>query len=123
MSRQSGVLKEQPYSFKTRFKNEDGKAGTNPEELIAAAHAACFSMALSNMLAEEGHDPQSVETNATLNLSMEGGPKITAIHFTTEAKVPNLSPDAFQKIAENAKANCPVSAVLRAEITMDATLL
>jgi osmotically inducible protein OsmC len=122
MSSQSGVLKDQPYSFKTRFENEDGQAGTNPEELIAAAHAACFSMALSNMLAEGGFTPDSVETKATLTLSMEGGPKITTIHLHTEGKVPNLTADKFQEFAHDAKANCPISQVLNAEITLEAIL-
>lgn len=122
MSSQSGVLKNQPYSFKTRFQNEDGQTGTNPEELIAAAHAACFSMALSNLLAEGDFSPESVDTRATLTMTMEGGPKITAIHLKVEAKVPNLDADKFQAFAEDAKANCPVSQVLTADISLEAAL-
>lgn len=113
---------EGPYSFRSRF--EDG-AGTNPEELIAAAHAGCFSMALSHELAEAGHVPTSVETTARVHLDkVEGGFGITSIELTTEAVVPGISEDEFQQHAQDAKVGCPVSKALAATpITLDATLV
>lgn len=122
VSAQSGAITDQPYSFKTRFTDDSGQKGTNPEELIAAAHSACYSMALSNMLAEKGFAPDSVETQAQLTLTTEGGPKITAIHLQTRAKIPNITDDQFQALAEDAKEGCPVSQVLKADITLDAAL-
>jgi osmotically inducible protein OsmC len=110
------------YSFKSRF--EDGP-GANPEQLIGAAHAACFSMALSNILAENGHDPQSVEAEATVQLRMlDDGPTITKIALKVVGTVPGLSEEQFLAHAEEAKAGCPVSKALAGvpEITMDATL-
>ena len=121
MKVESGAY-EGAYSFHTRF--EDG-TGSNPEELIGAAQAGCFSMALSNLLAEAGHDPQQVHTQAevTLELLEDGGPTITKIHLTTEAQVPGLDDATFQQHAEAAKAGCPVSKALAGpEITLDATL-
>ena len=123
----SGTMKigsgawEGPYSFKSRF--EDGK-GTNPEELIAAAHAGCYSMALSGALTKAGHPPKRVETTAKVGLEkVEGGFRIPNIHLTTKANVPEIDDAKFQEIAEQAKQNCPVSKVLSgAEITLDATL-
>ena len=115
-----GVLKATPYSFATRFENA---AGTNPEELIAAAHAGCFSMAFSAKLGGAGFTPTSIETTATLSLDQVGGGfEITAIHLDTVGVVPKLDAAKFQQIAEDAKANCPVSKVLKAKITMKATL-
>jgi osmotically inducible protein OsmC len=116
----SGVLSETAYSYHTRF--EDGK-GTNPEELIAAAHAGCFNMALSFMLNGEGLTADRLETTA--NLTMEnrnGGWDITTIHLDLRGKVPGIDQAKFQQIADKAKAGCPVSKVLKAEITMTATL-
>ena len=112
---------EGPYSFKSRF--EDGK-GTNPEELIAAAHAGCFSMALSAALSKAGHPPTRVATTAKVGLEKGGdGFRIPNIHLTTQAKVAGIDDAAFQKFAEEAKRNCPVSKVLSgAEITLDAKL-
>ena len=112
---------EGAYSYRSRFEEGDG---TNPEELIAAAHAGCYSMALSNVLAEEGHDPESVDTTAEVTLRMlEDGPAITKIHLTTDAHVPGLDDDTFQELAAAAKDGCPVSKALAgAEITLDATL-
>jgi len=112
---------EGAYSFRSRFEEGDG---TNPEELIAAAHAGCYSMALSNVLDEEGYTPQSVDTTAEVTLRMlEDGPAITKIHLTATARVPDVDADAFQDIAEAAKDGCPVSKALAgAEITLDATL-
>lgn len=117
---ESGALADTPYSWKTRF--ADGK-GTNPEELIAAAHAGCFSMALAFALGRAGHEPQEIETDATLSFEQQdGGFAITAVHLATRAKVPGLDQAAFAKIAEEAKAGCPVSKVLKATITLEAKL-
>lgn len=110
------------FSFHSRF--EDGEA-TNPEELIGAAHAGCFSMALSNMLAEAGHAPDSVETTADVTLEMleDGGPTITTIHLTTKGAVPGLSEAEFVDFAEKAKEGCPVSKALAGtDITLDASM-
>ena len=121
ISSHSGVLKDAQYSFKTRF--EDG-IGTNPEELIAAAHAGCFSMAFANMLAQAGHVANSVATTATVTLEMlEGGPTVTKIHLTNKSTVPGIEKSAFDEIAAKAKAGCPISRLLAAAtITLDATL-
>jgi osmotically inducible protein OsmC len=110
------------FSFRSRF--EDGP-GANPEQLIAGAHASCFSMALSNILAEAGHVPESVTTDATVTLSMvDGAPTITRIELSTVGVVPGLSADAFRSYAEDAKAGCPVSRALAGvpEIALQATL-
>ena len=120
LSVQSGTLKDTPYTFKARF--GDGK-GTNPEELIAAAHAGCFTMALSFALNNAGHTADAIETEARLTLDqVPGGFAITAIHLTTRARIPGMDAGKFQEIASGAKANCPVSKVLNATITLDATL-
>lgn len=120
ISTDSGVLSDTQYSFTTRF--EDGN-GTNPEELIAAAHAGCFSMALSAQLGEHDLTADRIATTATVTLSKDdSGFAITHVHLDVKAAVPNASTDAFQKAAENAKAGCPISRVLNAEITMDAAL-
>ena len=117
---ESGAV-EGSYSFPSRF--ESGK-GTNPEELLGASHAACFSMALSNALAEAGHAPESVTTTAKVHLDMQGGPNIKKIDLQTEAKVPGLDEATFQEHAKQAKENCPVSKALKAvEINLDAKLL
>jgi len=112
---------EGPYSFKSRF--EDG-AGTNPEELIAAAHAGCYSMALSGALSKAGSPPKRIETKAKVDLRKEdAGFRIASIHLTTKASVPGIDSTKFQEIAEQAKKNCPVSKVLSgAEISLDAKL-
>jgi len=120
LTTQSATLKETPYSFTTRF--GDGK-GTNPEELIAAAHAGCFSMALAFGLSGAGHPPERLTTKADLSIVQEGGGwRITAVTLNLKAKVPGISRDEFLKAAEGAKANCPVSKVLNAEITLKAEL-
>jgi osmotically inducible protein OsmC len=120
ISTQSGVLNDTQYSFRTRF--EDGK-GTNPEELIAAAHAGCFSMALSLQLGEAGLTPESISTNATVNLEKSAeGFDITAVHLEVTARIPGADRDAFEQAANAAKAGCPVSKLLNAEITMKADL-
>jgi osmotically inducible protein OsmC len=112
------------YSFVSRFEDETGAAGTNPEELIGAAHAACFSMALANALAQKGYIADQVNTEATVRLErVEGALGITRIDLRTEATVPGVSDEVFQAEAAAAKANCPVSKALAAvEITLDATL-
>jgi osmotically inducible protein OsmC len=121
ISTQSGTLKDTQYSFKARF--AEG-VGTNPEELIAAAHAGCFTMALSGQLTEAGFTPESIETTAVLTLDLHAAPTITKIHLTTKAKVPGLEKAKFDELAHNAEVGCPVSKVLKAaEITLDATLL
>jgi osmotically inducible protein OsmC len=117
---QSGVLSEAPYSFVTRFEN--GK-GTNPEELIAAAHAGCFTMALSAQLGTMNFTPQRLRTSAKLTLEkLDVGWTISKIHLDVSARVPGISASAFESAAASAKANCPVSRLLKAEITMDAHL-
>lgn len=118
----TGVLNEQAYTFASRFEN--GK-GTNPEELIAAAHAGCYSMALSAELEKAGHTGDEVKTNATVTLDFVGGtPTVTKIHLVTEAKVPGIESSAFDAIAKGAKENCPISRLLKAaEITLDAKLV
>lgn len=120
VSATSGVLSNTPYSFTTRFENTPG---TNPEELIAAAHAACFSMALSAQLGSANITPESINTNATLTMEkLDAGWTITAVHLDVIARIPNADQAAFNKAAENAKAGCPVSKVLNAKITMSARL-
>ncbi|MBU9809719.1 OsmC family protein [Rahnella sp. C60] len=116
ISSESGALKEQPYGFNTRF---EGKPGTNPEELIGAAHSACFSMALSLMLGEAGHTPESIDTVADVSLDkVDGGFAITKIALDSKVKLPGIDKDKFDEIIKKAKAGCPVSQVLNAEITL-----
>lgn len=116
----SGVLDATPYSFGTRF--EHGK-GTNPEELIAAAHAGCFTMALAMMLGEAGIRPERIETRATVSLDKsEDGLAITAVHLDVQARAPGANQAAFDEAAGKARSGCPVSKLLRAEITMKAAL-
>jgi lipoyl-dependent peroxiredoxin len=120
ISTDSKVLSETQYSFATRFENG---IGTNPEELIAAAHAGCFSMALSGQLGAANLVADSIRTTATVSLEkLEAGFAITAIHLDLVAKVPGASQEAFTTAANNAKAGCPVSKVLNAKITLDARL-
>lgn len=116
ISTESGALKEQPYGFNTRF---EGKLGSNPEELIGAAHAACFSMALSLMLGEEGFTPQSIDTKATVSLDKtDGGFAISAIALDSHIVLAGIPEEQFDAIIKKAKAGCPVSQVLNAEITL-----
>lgn len=116
----SGVLKETPYSFGTRFEQA---AGTNPEELIAAAHAGCFTMALAAALGQAKLTPRRLATQATVTLEqVDGNWTISTIHLQTEAWVPGASDEQFQAIAQGAKANCPVSRLFKATITLKATL-
>ena len=120
ISTDSGVLSNTQYSFSTRF--EDGK-GTNPEELIAAAHAGCFSMALSGQLGNAGMTAESINTTATVTLEKtDAGFTITKIHLDVTARIPGAEQAAFETAANNAKAGCPISRLLKAEITMDAKL-
>lgn len=119
ISTDSGVLSDSQYSFRTRF--EQGK-GTNPEELIAAAHAGCFAMALSNELGKAGLTPESIRTTATVTLETTDGFTITAVHLKVSAKVPGSDQKAFETATNNAKSGCPVSKVLNATITMEASL-
>ncbi|WP_336334223.1 OsmC family protein [Pseudomonas putida] len=121
LSTESGALKQNPYGFNTRF---EGASGTNPEELIGAAHAGCFSMALSMMLGEAGLTPDRIDTAAEVTLDKQpDGFAITAVHLVLRAKVPGASEAQFLEIANKAKAGCPVSKVLNAKITLDAGLI
>lgn len=120
LSTESGALKQNPYGFNTRFENTPG---TNPEELIGAAHAGCFSMALSMMLGEAGLTAERIDTTAEVTLDkQDDGFAITAVHLILKAKVPGASQEQFTEIANKAKAGCPVSKVLNAQISLDATL-
>jgi osmotically inducible protein OsmC len=117
----SGALKAVPYTFAMRFENEPG---TNPEELVAAAHAACFSMALSNELVHTGFRPESIDTKATLDFDKtDAGWTTKSIHLDVAAKVPGADPTKFQAAAEGAKKNCPISRLLNTQITMSAKLV
>jgi osmotically inducible protein OsmC len=121
ISSDSGVLSSTPYSFSTRFENAKG---TNPEELIAAAHAGCFTMALSAQLGNAGITPESLETTASLSLDkLDAGWTVTKVHLDVTARIPGADQAAFDKAAEAAKAGCPISRLLKAEITMTARLL
>jgi len=120
ISTQSGVLSDSPYSFVTRFENAKG---TNPEELIGAAHAGCFTMALAAQLGTMNFTPQSLRTVATVTLEkLEAGWTISKIHLDVAARIPGISEAAFESAAASAKANCPVSRLFKAEITMSAVL-
>ena len=121
ISTASGALAAKPYSFRTRF---EGEPGTNPEELIGAAHAGCFSMALSMILGGAGLTPDKIETTATITLEQkDGGFAITSSHLDVQASVPGATNAVFQDLAAKAKAGCPVSKLLNATITMDAKLV
>jgi lipoyl-dependent peroxiredoxin len=120
LSTDSGVLSKTPYSFKTRFENEKG---TNPEELIAAAHAGCFTMALAFQLQAAGFTPTELSTEAAVSLDPDGpGFRISRSALTLRASVPNLDQATFARLAKDAEQNCPVSKVLKAEISLDAKL-
>jgi len=117
---QSGVMKDTQYSFSTCFENG---VGTNPEELIAAAHAGCFTMALSGQLGSAGMTPESIDTTATVTMEKtDAGPTIPAVHLDVTVKIPGADAQKFQQAAQNAEKGCPVSRVLKAEITMEARL-
>jgi lipoyl-dependent peroxiredoxin len=117
LTTQSGVLQEKAYSFSSRFENGEG---TNPEELVAAAHAGCFSMKLSFVLGAAGFTPDRIETECTITL--ENG-AVTNAHLVSKATVPGITPEKFLECAADAKQNCPISKLLNAEITMEATLV
>jgi len=120
VSTESGTLSSVPYNFQMRFENEKG---TNPEELIAAAHAACFSMALSMILGDAGMKADSIDTRATVTLEQAGGGfSVTSSALETTVRIPNADKAAFAKAAEAAKSGCPISKLLNAKITMDAKL-
>lgn len=120
ISTQSGALKENPYGFNTRFEDAPG---TNPEELIGAAHAGCFSMAFSMLLGEENFTPDSIDTKATVTLEkQDDGFTITAVHLQMQARIPGIDQAKFEEIAGKAKSGCPVSKLLNADISLDATL-
>lgn len=121
LSTKSGALSDYPYGFAARF---EGKAGSNPEELIGAAHAGCFTMAFSLILGEEKLTAEHMETRADVTLDkVEGGFAITKSHLTLTAKIPGIDQAKFDELSAKAKAGCPVSKLLNAEITLDATLL
>jgi lipoyl-dependent peroxiredoxin len=120
LSTQSGALEQQPYGFASRF---EGVPGTNPEELIAAAHAGCFTMALSLTLEQAGFKADRMDTSAVVTLEqVSGGFAITAVQLTLRAQIPGIDAVTFQNLAASAKANCPVSKLLKADITLDAQL-
>ena len=120
ISTRSGALKDYPYGFSSRF---EGKPGTNPEELIGAAHAGCFTMALALILGEAGLTAERMETRADVTLDkVDDGYAITAVHLTLKAKIPGADQARFEELAAKAKAGCPVSKLLKAEITLEATL-
>ena len=121
ISSESGALKDHPYGFNSRF---EGKPGTNPEELIGAAHAGCFTMALSLILGEAKLTAERMETKAEVTLDkVDGGYAITKVHLTLRAKVPGADAAAFAALADKAKQGCPVSKLLKAEISLDASLV
>ena len=120
LSAQSGAFKKMPYSFKTRFENDEGKLGTNPEELIAAAHAGCFNMKLSFVLNEAGYSPEELNTDAVL--TFEDG-KIISIELNLSAKVSDVSKEEFEELAEDAKKNCPISGALNCDIILNPSLI
>ena len=116
----SGAIQKLPYDFKMRFKNDDGKLGTNPEELIAAAHAGCFNMKLSFVLNENGFSPESLETESVLTF-VDG--VVESIELSLSAKVPDISNEKFNECAEEAKDNCPISGLLNCEISLSSTII
>ena len=120
LSTQSGAFNNMPYSFKTRFENDNGDLGTNPEELIAAAHAGCFNMKLSFVLNEANFNPKELNTEAVLTF-VDG--KIIAIQLNLKAKVPGINKEKFEELAEDAKVNCPISGVLNCEIILNSVLI
>ena len=120
LTAQSGAFKNMPYSFKTRFKNDDGQLGTNPEELIAAALAGCFNMKLSFVLNEANFNPEELSTEALLSF-VDG--TVTSIDLKLDAKVPGITNEKFIKLAKEAKENCPISGVLNCQINLNSNLV
>jgi lipoyl-dependent peroxiredoxin len=124
LTMQSGVFDGQPYSFKTRFQSEDGKAGTNPEELLAASHAGCFAMALSFILTGAGHPPEQLDVKAVVTMKSEGVHwSVDNIALGLQAKVSGIDAAKLQELAEQAKKGCPISKALSVPITLDAKLV
>ena len=120
VSTESGALKESPYGFNTRFENA---SGTNPEELVGAAHAGCFSMAFSMLLGEEDFTAESIDTDAAVTLEKQGdGFAVTKVHLTMRARIPNIDEAKFREIADKAKSGCPISKLLNADISLEASL-
>ncbi|ART79009.1 OsmC family protein [Oceanisphaera avium] len=120
ISTESGALKENPYGFNTRFGDTPG---TNPEELVGAAHAGCFSMAFSLLLGEENFTPDSIDTKATVTIEEQNGSfTVTAVRLVMTASIPGISQEKFAEIADKAKVGCPISKLLNTDITLDATL-
>lgn len=120
ISTESGALKQSPYGFNTRFED---KPGTNPEELVGAAHAGCFSMAFSMLLGQEDFTPDSIDTQAVVTLDkQDDGFAVTKVHLDMRARIPGIDQSKFEEIANKAKAGCPISKLLKAEITLDARL-
>ena len=120
LTAQSGAFNKMPYSFKTRFENDEGKLGTNPEELIASAHAGCFNMKLSFVLNEAGYNPEELNTDAVLTF-VDG--KIISIELNLSANVPGVSEEEFKELTEDAKKNCPISGALNCDITLNPSLI
>ncbi|CAI8396774.1 MAG: Peroxiredoxin OsmC [Flavobacterium sp. SCGC AAA160-P02] len=120
LTAQSGAMNNMPYSFKTRFKNDDGKLGTNPEEMIAAALAGCFNMKLSFVLNESNYHPEELNTDALLTFN-DG--QVTSIELNLKGKVSGIDNDTFNELAEEAKNNCPISGILKCEIVLNASLV
>ena len=120
LTAQSGAFSNMPYSFKTRFENDNGKLGTNPEELIAAAHAGCFNMKFSFVLNEANFNPEELHTEAILTF-IDG--KIISIQLDLKAKIPGINKEKFTELAEDAKANCPISGALNCKIILNAALI
>lgn len=120
LTAQSGAFDKMPYSFKTRFENDEGKLGTNPEELIAAAHAGCFNMKLSFVLNEAGYNPEELNTDSVL--TFEDG-KIISIELNLSAKVSNVPKEEFEELVEDAKKNCPISGALNCDIILNPSLI
>ncbi|URQ74938.1 MAG: OsmC family protein [Candidatus Ochrobactrum gambitense] len=126
LNTQSGALKDLPYDFKARFEDESGRAGTNPEELLGAAHAGCFAMQLSALLTQNGTPPEKLEATAVVSIGpvSGGGFEITRSALTLNAKIPGISSDDFDSLAKKAKESCPLSKALGAiEVTLDAKLV
>ena len=123
LNSQSGAFNDQPYNFRMRFEDESGKSGTNPEELIAAAHAGCFSMALSGQLEKAGHKAENIQTECTITMEPdEKGPQVKTSMLKLQATVPGIDKAAFEKAANDAKENCPISRLLNCEIKLEANL-
>lgn len=120
LTAQSGAMNNMPYSFKTRFKNDDGKLGTNPEEMIAAALSGCFNMKLSFVLNESNYHPEELNTDALLTFN-DG--QVTSIELNLKGKVSGIDNDTFNELAEEAKNNCPISGILKCEIVLNASLV